>query len=72
MCNIWLQLVKEILSLYFNIKGKLLELHIHVPVAQSDRALVCGTKGCRFNSDQVRVVCVCMYGSDPDLSLKKI
>ncbi len=26
----------------------------NVPVAQLDRALVCGTKGCRFDSDQVR------------------
>ena len=26
-----------------------------VPVAQLDRALVCGTKGCRFDSGQVRV-----------------
>ncbi len=25
-------------------------------VAQLDRALVCGTKGCRFDSDQVRVI----------------
>ncbi len=25
-----------------------------VPVAQLDRALVCGTKGCRFDSGQVR------------------
>ncbi len=54
VCNIWLQLRREMLGLYFNIKVKLLELYIPVPVAQSDRALVCGTKGCRFNSGQVR------------------
>ncbi len=41
-----------------------------VPVAQLDRALVCGTKGCRFDSDQVRsVICDRMISKRSTCSL---
>ena len=34
----------------------MVELTKFVPVAQLDRALVCGTKGYRFDSGQVRQI----------------
>lgn len=35
----------------------------YVPVAQLDRALVCGTNGCRFDPGQVRIMLKLMCAS---------